>query len=178
MCLCTQEHMHMHKCLCVYGQTHMHTYTFTCTCNQHTFPCVNLQLNTYSSVTRAPSVCCLSLILFLESWCQTENWRNITFLAIVKPRQHTPYCLPHTLEIFFYKEENKKHKSVPLPQEVTSRIPLLSQRIGSGLSRDVLVRPPRWPVSHAAGGSLKLQGEGSLLRSQSINSRKEINKKI
>lgn len=113
-------YLYMHKCLCVYGHTYIyaHTHIHLCTCIQHTLPCMNLQIN-YSFVTRVPSVCCLSLTdcFVSKSRRWIKNWRTITFPAIVKPRRHTPYCLPHTLEVCSYKEENKKYKIVPLPQE-------------------------------------------------------------
>lgn len=47
--------------------------------------------------------------------CWIENRRSVTGPAVVKPRQHTPYCLSHIHDGFSIK---KKYNSVPLPWEI------------------------------------------------------------
>lgn len=47
--------------------------------------------------------------------CRVENQNSVTGPAVVKLRQHTPYCLPHIHDCF---STEKKYHSVPLPWEI------------------------------------------------------------
>lgn len=99
----------------LHGHTHSHVHTNT----GLTSIINNLQLNVYSFVTRAPSVCQSPLVKFVFSWSPMLNKepRKCYRPCCVKPRPHTPYCLSHIHDCF---STEKKYNSVPLPWEINT----------------------------------------------------------